>query len=40
MTDITDKGFKKDIVQQAEDMKKRAENQCKKVLEILKNRTS
>ncbi len=40
MADIADKDFKKAIVQQAEDMKKRAENQCKKVLEILKDRTS
>lgn len=38
MADITDEAFKNDIVKQAEDMKTRAHNQCKKILEILDNR--
>ncbi len=38
MADISDEKFKNKTIKLAEDMKKRAENQCKKVLEILENR--
>ncbi|MBU1342947.1 MAG: glutamate formimidoyltransferase [Proteobacteria bacterium] len=38
MTDITDETFKTKTVKLAKDMKTRAENQCKKVLDILENR--
>jgi glutamate formiminotransferase/formiminotetrahydrofolate cyclodeaminase len=38
MKNITDKDYKNQTLNLAEDMKIRAEHQCKKVLEILKNR--
>lgn len=38
MADIKDEDFKKETVKQAEDMKIRAQNHCRKVLEILENR--
>jgi len=39
MADIRDENYKKGTVKLAQDMKERAEIQCKKVLEILENRT-
>jgi len=38
MTDITDKPFKKETIQQAEDLKIRAEIQCSEVLKIIGSR--
>ena len=40
MTDITDETFKKDTIKLAEDMRIRAEHQCRKVLKVLENRKS